>query len=782
MLFGIDPDLYRSASHRNLAAHVAGPLQAGAVDSELVFVEGNRIELTGISREPLLLVAPARSLNATVMRVSAILDPDGAPTKLRSLEFAAYTEEGAFLVLHRPAADPVTRTAEGFVIEVDVSFFDEDGAAVVVDDPSPAANLQVRLFQGTLGALAYIMGAEKQRIRRQAREIAAMRSLSLARRDALDRLGADLAIPRFSDRIAFDAAKKEIVSVHKDAAGNPVHEPDIEYGRRLQLFRPWLIPTPGNILQLLNGPGQPGDPNAGPLGELGLQQRFELVQANNELSFSVFLSSTAPNLLNNLLNFVRTAYLIWPADSPIANGVHLARPMPSAARKRLGSLRQIIRDRFDFDPDAAIAPQIANCLGQAARCLSALGFAGKIKVKRAQDATGGSRYQLGIGVDIEPISAANLNSLHAALSNPNRPDSDDPQTESLLRTLTSLSAANDPEGAWLFQGCGLRTLHRVNSQTIYLSHLPTFGLVVSRTQAADARGAGPFEARYHAPGDPGANVVLNEAISRAIAEWVAGGGEALTRLTDVEALEAWKAPVVLAPAAQTIFRAAGLPAVANNVPVIAALKNLPGELIETIELGPAMSNQVINGDSAVISRLAKLTGLLRGAGVTSALPLMVSGNRIHLVAAVIGLPEAGINLADRRATGFRWYVVPIEGPGGHIKTVGSRTTYAPTGPGVNAIVCVGYARRGLADPYEFRVELPNGANLNLLQYEYLMNLLERICPLGVEVNTFSIRQRHVDLDGDGDAEPLPPVIFNTYRRFHRPRHRGESSVGLDPNS
>jgi hypothetical protein len=99
---------------------------------------------------------------------------------------------------------------------------------------------------------------------------------------------------------------------------------------------------------------------------------------------------------------------------------------------------------------------------------------------------------------------------------------------------------------------------------------------------------------------------------------------------------------------------------------------------------------------------------------------------VLLVAGALGLPEAGLNLNGRRATGFRWFVVPIHPSGGEpatIRAIGSRTQLVAQRPGLFAVVCVGYARRALTDPYEVRVELPGEATLTLEQYEYLMNLL-----------------------------------------------------------
>src|SRR5438309_559562 len=83
-------------------------------------------------------------------------------------------------------------------------------------------------------------------------------------------------------------------------------------------------------------------------------------------------------------------------------------------------------------------------------------------------------------------------------------------------------------------------------------------------------------------------------------------------------------------------------------------------------------------------------------------------------------PQAGINLADRRSTGFRWYAAAVTGHGGRIGSTGSRSVFFPEGQGLTAVVVVGYLRTGLVDPYEYRVELPAGARLNLEQYEFLM--------------------------------------------------------------
>jgi hypothetical protein len=154
---------------------------------------------------------------------------------------------------------------------------------------------------------------------------------------------------------------------------------------------------------------------------------------------------------------------------------------------------------------------------------------------------------------------------------------------------------------------------------------------------------------------------------------------------------------------------------------------------------------------------------------------VTSSGDVILVAGVVSLPEAGVNLAEQPATGFRWYVIPISGPGGVVETVGARSDFVPAGEGLSAVVVIGYARTGLTDPYEYRVDLPDSAVLSRREYEYLMNLLELVTPVGIRVNTFAIRKQHVDTNGDGSADPLDPTISRTYRTFRRRRNVGEAA-------
>ena len=180
--------------------------------------------------------------------------------------------------------------------------------------------------------------------------------------------------------------------------------------------------------------------------------------------------------------------------------------------------------------------------------------------------------------------------------------------------------------------------------------------------------------------------------------------------------------------------------------------------------------------------MTAVVAALQGAGVVSLLPL-VTPTDVLLVAGAASLPVAGVNLGERRATGVRWSVESLGGTA-EIARVGLRTSVSARVPGLIAVVALGYVRDGAPDPYEIRVEMPAGTVLDLTGYERVMNALERCFPIGVEVNTWSLRQRHVDLDGDGVADPLPPTMARHYRHFRMPRLRGmeEPADDTDPTT
>jgi hypothetical protein len=1071
----VDADAYRSASHRNMIEHLTAPLQAGAVDTPVGIDAGGNVAVTWRARLALLLVAPLAPLDANGLRVTATV-----PGSTIDLDFAPFTEAGAFLAVFRPDVDD-QGFADTFTIKLgSLREISPTGEVAKIAPTEIANRLEARLLEGNLGRMTYLLGAEKQRLRRLARELTAMRRLDQARDNALDRLGAELGVPRFADTLAFRGG--EIVTDVR-------REPDPDYRRRLGLYRPWLLPTRKRVLDLLNGPGAATAPNAGPLGDLGVTARFSLVEEDNDFAVAITIVGVEDaSYRAGFFQFVRAVHLILPRDDAASNAVHDARFQPPPLRARDQKLREDFRQSFNLvsaGADVAVAPMLAAALNRAGACRSALAATTKWKLLRAQNADAGSRYELGLGADLDPLSAQDLDDLVAAHAN--RSTNPDPEIEGLLASMTPQSAADDPDGRWLLEPCGLKTVHRVDPQTLYVSHLPILGLAITgppqlqpagwtaivtgrfvdgpfdtllfyesatgsgllwrfgvhsgpefvkdltglrttwttilaanitpgdfddllfyerstgtaelysndgagnlalvkqhqglrttwtaivagtfhagganddglffydgsagvcelyrvdaagnltllgahtdvrrgwtqvvagrftdgpltdllfydrvtgdveiyatdgagglrlvrrtpawelgwtnviaasfgahgrfysdlfvynrdtgaaefhatdgdgnlylqpvqaerrqgwtrivagrlggrrfggedllfydrATGAAEVQSVGSertallrtltgqphssgqlYEAQFRAPGDAATNVVLVRGLAGAAKVWAAApfNGPAWTVLSDADAQARWQAAVAPSAATLDVFRAAGLPAVAAPGSAVEQLLRLPPELVSTIRLDTTQAGRIIAGGSAPAAQLRDLTTVVRSQGIASALAFVTGPNEVVLVLGAIGLPQAGINLSDRRSSGFRWYLVPIQGPGGDLSAVGSRTSFTPSGAGVYALVVVGYARGDKTDPYEFRVEVPADARVSPIQYEFLMNVLEQTFPVGVTVNTYDIRHDHVDLDGDGNAEPLTPAATRTYRAFRRPRHRGEVAVTLD---
>ncbi len=789
MALVLDADRLRSASHNNMIDHLAGPFLGGAVDRTLAIDASGHVTVSFEARFGVVLAGPREALDNSGLRLTARID--GTAADLPQLRFEPYTEAGAFLLLFLPdLSNAALGSSNRFGFTIKLASFDEDGNLGAIADADIAGKIDIHLLEGNLGRLMYVLGAEKLRIRQQARAVSAMRLLSRARTDALDRFGADLGVPRFTDQIRFDTTRKEIVTeTLTDGEGRPVSESDKSYRRRLGLYRPFLIPNRRNILDLLNGPGADGSDNAGLMAGLGVTARFGLEETPNQFAVAMRLISTPndqPRL--NFISFVRSDYLIFPNEVAGNNSIHAKRFVPSAHRAEVEFLRKELRTHFEWKDDMGVAPVLAAMLRTLGRALAALGFAGQAVVKRAQSTDDGSRYE---GVDIVPFTPQQLDGLITTLQDPSRPKATDPidpnaideGTEALLASLQPKPSDQDVEGEWLFRACGLRTVHRVDANTLYLSHFPMFGLVVETSLPAAGTTAIPLAARNQAPGDPGTNAALQAALDAALPDVVAAGGEALTVLSDQDARAHFTQQFGAAPQpAITIFQAAALPAVTNKTDVVPQLLQLPPELLRAVKLGPNLTQRILAGQPGAADDLVKLTAILRRRGLVSVLPLVTAADEILMVISVVGLPGAGINLSDRRATGFRWYAVPISpvtNPELRIGAIGSRSSVEPGQPGLAAVVAVGYVRSGKPDPYEFRVTLPDQTNLNIEQYEFLMNLLERVGSVGIEINTFALRQEHVDLDSDGTANPMPPAIFRTFRRFRRGRQRGEIGVTLD---
>jgi hypothetical protein len=795
-----------------MAAHLTAPLAAGAVEATLTPDAAGLVRVDWPTREPLVLIAPAQPLEDATLRVHAIINPGPPNPATVDLEFAPFTEAGAYLPVYRPPVDAITQRAANFLLQLSAEKVGPRGLPGVAT-PIPAAQLaaalHVRLLEGILGRLLYILGAEKARIRRAAREIVAMRQLAYAHDDALDRLGAELGVVRFTDQIDVDlgGASPQIVTVPYPPGEA---EPDADYRHRLAIYRGWNRPTLPAVADRLNGPGDPGAPgglpNAGLLARLGVAERVNLVERDNEFAVAIHIATagaageTAPR--DNFFQYLREVYFVLPAATPPANTIHARRPASEAQRQAMAALRKTLRDTYQLAAtNLALAPMLANALARVGRLLAAVGLGQTLTITRAHDPAGGSRYQLGLGADLGFGANFFADLAQNVADFQQRAAGDDPPTlqtvadlnragglGDLLLKLQPLPPQQDRTARWFFGELGLRTVHPLTPARIYVSHLPTFGLVIEGPALAPVDQPAAYTARHHAPLDPGPNVVMTEGLAAAAQAWLAAGHDDWTELSDADAAVFFDNPqkiVHLAGGAAAIqpLTAARLHVFRDAAEVAAAtarLKQLPGDLFQALRLPASLAQPLLAGDVQVSPRLMELVRLLRDNGLAAALPL-VTNTEALLVTAVVALPGVDVNLADRRSAGFRWYAVPIgkrDGPVGPIGHVGSATTWRPAGKGLAAIIALGYARRGLTDPYEYRVELPEQARLTIRQYEYLMNVLQHSFPMGVEINTFTIRQDHVDLDGDGLADPLPPSLFRSFRQFRR-RERGEAAAILD---
>ena len=764
----IDADLWRSASHRNMLAHLAGPIRAGAIDDALPIDGDGKIVVDHATREPLVVIGPAGDLGARTLTVTVTREGGAEGFINGTLTFADWTERGAYLPAYRPDVDAVLRSAGSFTLALAATFSDADGTTSGVAAGDLGAVLEARIVEGVAGRMAVLLAAEKARVRRELGVVAASRRIETARAGALDRIGAELGVRRFSSVLAYDPATKSISEAHLASDGSPVLEPDPSYRRRLALYRPLQRANRSGVLAAL-----------GLRGEVG----FGLDEADDIFAVTAVSIGVDGPFRDDFLAHVRAAYLVWLERAPNADAAHDARFLPADRTAATTDLRDRLSAAFKVPADGAVAPVLASTLDTIGKAAAALGLPMPLTVKRAQDSAGGSRYELGLGVDLERPAPADLAAAAAAIRDPGFVM---PRDLALAGVLAAVRAALDADGedaggAWLFGPCGARTVHELDASTVYLSHLPVSGLVIEGPTTAAAGAATGFTARFLAPGDAGLNAALAASLATAAAAWTGAGNAPWTEVAPAAAGPVLATATTHGPADPvfTVFAGAGLPNTGDAAATVGRLQTLPGELWAVLTLAAPDAAELIAGGPDAIDRLSKLVAVLRPAGVVSVLPLVTSAGEVLLVAAAIGLPEAGLNLADRRATGFRWYTVPIQGPGASVGAIGSRTTFEARGPGVFALVCVGYASRGKTTPYEVAVTLPDGALLDLEGYEFAMNALEQVHPMGVMFSTYRLRREHVDLDGDGTADPLPVVLSRTYRRFRFERDRGQSPVEAD---
>jgi hypothetical protein len=765
----MDPDVFRSSTHRAMIEHLVGPFRGGAADTVVALDETNHARVGWNAREPLLLLALKRDLGTAGVSVRVTVTPDDSTTlPVTTICFDSFSESGAALPVYCPVADPTTQVVGPFAVDLSMADGTELPTSSTLSDW-----VELRIVEGVLGRLLYVLGAEKARLRRHARELVAIRRLEFARDDALDRLGADLGVPRFSEHLTYDPAQGPLVSAYPGASPR---EPDAEYRRRLALYRSFLLPNRRRILELLNGPGS-GD-NTGLLGQMGFTDRVELTESDTEFAVGIKLVGVVSSIQAGFFKHVREVHLLQPAfDAPAT------RFLPTTERERENALRARLRTGFHFPQNAVIVPGLAVALDRVGRCRKALGLSGQWTILRAQDDNGGSRFELGLAVEAALPNPADLQVMVDHLTDGTITPDTDPETRALLGGMNPLPPAKDPVGRWLLEPCGLKTIHVWGTQTLYLSHFPVFGMQVTAVSGTPLS----LAASYKAESGSELNVVLDAVLRESAQDWINTGHPAWKQLTGAQGLAAWDSAVAPSAATAAAFQAAGFAVVPNLTAVnhaVAALKAIAPDLLATVRLDANSAAQILANAPEAGVTLRSLIENFRHCGAVSLLPLVTAASEVIVVVSVMKIPDAGLVLSTQVATGFRWYCVPIVGSTGELsKGVGSFNSLSGL-QGLSAVIVVGYARKGHADPrgriqpYEVLASLPSGTHLDLQQYEFLMNALDRAHAIGITINTTAIRQAHVDMDGDGSVDPLPPRFSRTFRPFQHRRHVGERGITL----
>jgi hypothetical protein len=707
------------------------PWDAGAAGAEVTVPAG--------ARYPLLLLTLLTDLDdEQIVAATQLLGP---ATNQPTVTYAPWSQAGSSLPAFVPEVDSAGAAA-AFRIGVTATRAAAGGSPTAFSPAEVRAAVRLDLVQGVAGRVLVAMLAEKARLRRCGREIAAMRALAVARDNALDRLGRDLDCPRFSDELVWDPVRRSPTA--QPLSPPQRREDDPSYRARLQLLRSLRLATPDSADRLINGtPGAPGH-----LADVGFTGRIEVDETPNVLHLALrLISPGSAQGRATLLDAIRQVHLTWPADSAAGDTAHGRRLLPAQVADRVTATRAALA-RWDLPAGEPVAPSLARALETLeARCTQLGARPWAAAVAGQQDA-GGSRLELGHGALLASPDAAQLDAAVTAATALGDP------------ALNSVPRSADPVGAWLLAACGLRTAELTTDGSVFISTLPMGPLVVdvapdpdaTLPQTATAHLVSPTDAAHDAP-----LVVVMAAMA----------ARGLTAVADVPGMLAGMQSATTQPAAAEALGRQGVPLVADVTGFRQQLAAVSNRLYVVFDLEPG-------GTAALTTDPSQLAGALAAAGsagASSTVAVVTAAGTVALLFGVSGLPLAGSNLAARQTVLYRWQVRSLAGDAVGIDPRRGPATeiYAP-GNGISVLSCTAHVRGpGHNDPYEWSPAPVGGALLNLRQYEHLMNLVELATPIGVRANTWLLRQYHLDVDGSGRATPLTATAARTYRRYRAAR-------------
>ncbi|MEU7790629.1 hypothetical protein [Amycolatopsis sp. NPDC049159] len=730
----LDPDHLGAGVLAAAAAELIGPLSPAATPRPLTLkatTSPGQAEavVDTTTRHPLVLCTVLSDVDVQGLTIlPAVKTGGGAPQSLPVVTFAPHTAAGTALVAALPPAGKGDVTAPFSVLARGILGGE---LGVGLSTAQLLAAVRFDLVEGVLGRLLTVLLDEKGRIRRTAREIRASRTLAVASGNALDRIGADLSSPRFSDELFWDAAGQTPATRPLQPEGT--REDDESYRDRLRVLRGVRLPSPpwiGSALADFRA-------DVGVPGTVGVDE-----VADPQLIALRLVAPGAPAAIGQLLNAIRRVHLVWPAGSTEGDDAHAHRLLPPDVAAHVDTQRAALAT-WQVQPFQPLAPSVAEALTTLdARCVR-LGARPWPKVLRGQDNAGGSRFELGFGAQLAAPVAAQLDAAVTAAGKLKDPN------------LVPQPRSADPAGAWLLRACGLHTVEPDADGTVFVSTAPMGPLVVD--VEPDAAGDVPLtlSARLVSATDPAHDVPVVSVITA-----LAGAG--LTPVAN---------PAAALAAARSTSTVSGLDAAldSRSVPKVTDVAAFTRQLATVSPRDYVLFDLGATRTAAVLANSAVLSPLFTtatAAGASSVVALVTGTGTLALLFGVTGLPLAGANLAGEHTLVHRWQV---RGLGDQHATLSSRRGPVVTIPlfnnGISVVSCVVGQRSGANDPYTWRPSLPDGTLLSLRQYEHLLNIVELVTPVGVRADTFAIRRQHVDVDGSGHPTGLNIAAARAYRHY-----------------
>lgn len=440
-----------SASLAAMSANLTPPLRSqGARLSEIELATDGTAVIEGAFR-PAVFVQLAASLEDEEIRLS--VDVSGVT---KTITFASYTEVGAMLPVAVLPIDPTTQRSATTSATVSM-----------IAQPSPNAadvsrSVKLVVAEGNLGRLLFVQSVEKQRLRRELRKLRAYRQAALATGVALDRLGDDVALPRFSAALAHDAPSGSLKEVPYVSSA----ESDDDYRARVLLWRRFMAPTPRGLDELLNG--GPTQPSA--MRDVGYAGRFVVDEGDAVRPVAVRLITIGDTLADDVLPKLSDAYMARPGELVPTS---IATDQGDHARRQV--LWNALAQHYDWPGGARVNEDLGEALVMAAKARAELtGADPQLVLKAGADEPG---YELGLEIDLVPLSAGDLVALAAAIADSGRAPLSDPQLEARVAAIEPpADPAQGGTGAWFLSAFGIASAVMLEPGRLAVSTLPTWGM------------------------------------------------------------------------------------------------------------------------------------------------------------------------------------------------------------------------------------------------------------------------------------------------------------------